>query len=325
MIQTIRVVSIDERQDLKGNELLSLIKNSGISKARSVRIYRLEGIDRKKAKILSEKLLSESINQKYYINKPAFNDQSKKIEIAYKPGVMNPEVASIIKSAKDLGIKLAAADSSWEYAFFGKINYAEIKKFATELSLFNPLIEYIVNKPPRTLLIKGRVGPTTTVEIRDVEDEALMELSKDKLFLNLEEMKVIQRYFRKIKRDPTDCELETLAQTWSEHCAHKTFKANLIVDGVKKTPLMERIKTEALKHNKNIVSAFVDNSGVMKFYHGFAICGKVETHNSPSAIEPYGGAATGSGGVFRDILGTGQGAKTIASTDIFCFANPNLF
>jgi phosphoribosylformylglycinamidine (FGAM) synthase-like enzyme len=79
-----------------------------------------------------------------------------------------------------------------------------------------------------------------------------------------------------------------------------------------------------LKHDKNIVSAFVDNSGVMEFYDGMSICGKVETHNSPCAIEPYGGAMTGSGGVFRDVLGTGQGAKTIASTDIFCFANPNL-
>ena len=62
----------------------------------------------------------------------------------------------------------------------------------------------------------------------------------------------------------------------------------------------------------------------MEFYDGLSICGKVETHNSPSAIEPYGGAMTGSGGVFRDVLGTGQGAKTIASTDIFCFASPNL-
>ena len=115
-----------------------------------------------------------------------------------------------------------------------------------------------------------------------------------------------------------------MAQTWSEHCAHKTFKAKLVVDGKKKEPLMTRLKKEALKHDKNIISAFVDNSGVMEFYDGMSICGKVETHNSPCAIEPYGGAMTGSGGVFRDVLGTGQGAKNIASTDIFCFANPNL-
>ena len=342
MTQTIRVISADEKEDSKGFGILDSLKKLQVSKVRSVRLYRLEGIDKRQAKNLAEKLLSESINQTYSINEPihrysstkperrvekfstSSNNNYRTVEIAYKPGVMNPEAASIIKAAEDLGIKLSAADSSWEFYFFGKIDKQKAAEIVADLKLFNPLIEYIVEKPPKTLLIKGRIGPTTTVRIRDVSDEGLLELSKDKLFLNLEEMKVIRNYFRKIKKDPTDCELETLAQTWSEHCAHKTFKANLIVDGKKKKPLIDRIKKEAWKHDKNIVSAFVDNSGVMKFYDGYSICGKVETHNSPSAIEPYGGAMTGSGGVFRDVLGTGQGAKTIASTDIFCFANPNL-
>src|SRR3989344_4978589 len=99
-----------------------------------------------------------------------------------------------------------------------------------------------------------------------------MERSQDKLFLSLEEMRVIRQYFEKIKKDPTDCELETLAQTWSEHSGHKTFKSEIIVDGKKKRPLIERIKEEAMKHKKNIVSAFVDNSGVMNFYEGWTIC-----------------------------------------------------
>src|SRR3989344_4755043 len=139
-----------------------------------------------------------------------------------------------------------------------------------------------------------------------------------------EKKKVIQNYFEKLKRDPTDLELETLAQTWSEHCAHKTFKARIILDGKEKEPLFKRLKDEALKHNRNIVSAFVDNAGVMDFYDGFAINGKAETHNAPSAIEPYGGAMTGSGGVFRDVVATGQGAKCVISTDIFCLAPPDL-
>ena len=324
MIHTVRVTEISEKEDLRGKNILNELKTNGISNVRSVKVYRLEGIDRKRAKFLAEKLLAESISQNYSIDKPVFNNLAKSVEVAYKPGVMNPEVASIIKAGKDLGIKLLAADSSWEYNFFGKIDKKKAEDIIKSLRLYNPLIEYIIENPPKTLLIKGRVGPTTIVKIRDASDDALLELSKDKLFLNLEEMKVIQNYFRKIKRDPTDCELETLAQTWSEHCAHKTFKAKLIVDGKEKKPLIERIKKEAWKHPKNIVSAFVDNSGVMKFYDGFSVCGKVETHNSPSAIEPYGGAMTGSGGVFRDVLGTGQGAKTIASTDIFCFANPSL-
>src|SRR3989338_8281467 len=177
---------------------------------------------------------------------------------------------------------------------------------------------------PKTLLTKGTAGKTTIIPIRKMNNSELLALSKDKLFLNLDELHIVKKYFVKIKRNPTDCELETIAQAWSEHCVHKTFKANLIIDGKKKKPLIQRIKEEALKHNKNIVSAFVDNSGVMDFYDGFAICGKVETHNSPSAIEPYGGAMTGSGGVFRDVLGTGLGAKPVISTDIFCFAPPDL-
>src|SRR3990167_10369663 len=301
MIQTVRVKNNNDQQ--------------------IARVYRLEGITEKQAKILAEKLFCEEINQRYTLNKPILSSVHprgvhsatpgvlRSIEIAYKPGVMNPEVASIIKAAKDLGIKLLACDSSREYP--------------NKAPVFNPLIEYIVKKSHKTLLIKGTVGKTKTVFIRSLSDEKLLELSKDKLFLNLEEMKVIQKYFQKIKRDPTDCELETLAQTWSEHSGHKTFKANLIVDGKKKKPLIERIKQEALKHRKNIVSAFIDNSGVMDFYEGWAICGKGETYNAPSAIEPYGGAMTGSGGVFRDIAGTGKGAKNVISQDVFCFAPPD--
>jgi len=287
MIQTVRVKNNDNQQ--------------------TARVYRLEGITEKQAKILAENLLCEEINQTYTINKPVSTNVH--IEIAYKPGVMNPEVASIIKAAKDLGINLLACDSSREYL--------------SKAPVFNPLIEHIVKKEPKTLLIKGIAGKTKIIPIRKVTDNELMELSKDKLFLSLEEMKAIQKYFQKIKRDPTDCELETLAQTWSEHSGHKTFKSEIIVDCKKKQPLIERIKKEALKHNKNIVSAFIDNSGVMDFYEDWAICGKGETHNAPSAIEPYGGAMTGVGGVFRDIAGTGQGAKNVISQDVFCFAPPD--
>lgn len=290
----------------------------------TAKVYRVEGISKNQAVILAEKLFCEKINQRYSLNKPIIKNASYIAEIAYKPGVMNPESASIIKAAKDLGINIKAADSSIEYGFYEKIKKEEIEEIINKLRLFNSTVEYLVKSPPKTLLIKGIVGKTMIIPLRKMSESQLTELSKDKLFLNLSEMKTIQNYFEKIKRDPTDIELETLAQTWSEHCAHKTFKAKLIVDGKQKKPLIERLKDEALKHKKNILSAFIDNSGVMDFYDDLAICGKVETHNSPSAIEPYGGAATGSGGVFRDIAGTAKGAKTIASTDIFCFANPDM-
>jgi len=322
MIQTIRVADLQEKDDLKGKSILHELQGNNVEKVRCARVYYLEGASLQDAKILSKKLFSESLTQIFTINAEVIKGASQIVQISYKPGVMNPEVASIMKASKDLGIKLIAADSSTEYHFFGKLKKDEIFEIAQKLKLFNPTIEHLVEASPGTLLIKGVMGKTVTIPIRVMNEKDLEMLSKDKLYLNLSEMKVIQNYFTEVKRDPTDCELETIAQTWSEHCAHKTFKAKLIVDGRKKSPLIKRLQKESLKHSKYIVSSFVDNSGVMEFYDGLSICGKAETHNSPSAIEPYGGAATGSGGVFRDILGTGLGAKTIASTDIFCFAYP---
>jgi phosphoribosylformylglycinamidine synthase len=143
--------------------------------------------------------------------------------------------------------------------------------------------------------------------------------------LTLNELKHIQGYFSKLGRNPTDVELETLAQTWSEHCKHKTFKSRIrlgeqVIDNLLQSTIMR--VTEEL--NKPwCLSTFKDNSGVIDFDGRYALCFKVETHNHPSAIEPYGGASTGLGGVIRDPLGTGLGAKPIASTDIFCFAPPD--
>lgn len=327
MIQKVRVIT-KVGPDLKGEGILSDIHKmlgiKAVEKVSTIKVYRLEGINLHDTKILAENLLSESINQAFSINKPIFDGKAQVVEIAYRPGVMNPEVASILKAAHDLGVRLLVADSSFEYAFFGKLDKEVVLKIIEKLKLYNPLIEHIVDSEPKTLQISGQTGKTQIIPIRNLADNQLMDLSKDKLFLNLEEMKTIQKYFQKIKRDATDLELETMAQTWSEHCAHKTFKAKLIVDGKSKQPLMHRLKTEALKHKKNIVSAFVDNAGVMDFYDGWAINGKAETHNAPSSIEPYGGAMTGSGGVFRDVVATGQGAKVFISTDIFCLAPSDL-
>ena len=325
MIHTIRVQTI-KGPDLLGEHVLQEINthlsDRDIQRVTSAKVYRIEGISEKDAKVLAEKALSEVINQAYTINSNVKND--KTIEIAYKPGVMNPEVGSIIKSAHDLGIRPLAADASHEFTFFGVLSKKELLAVIQKAKLFNPTIEHIVSVEPVTLQIKGTVERTKTIPIRRASDEELLALAKDTLFLNLDEMKAIQKYFKGVGRDPTDCELEVLAQTWSEHCVHKTFKADLIIDGKKKKPLFKRIKQTVKEYDDRIVSAFVDNSGVIDFYEGYGICGKVETHNSPSAIEPYGGAMTGSGGVFRDILGTGQGAKVLASTDIFCFAPPNM-
>ncbi|MDO8487322.1 MAG: phosphoribosylformylglycinamidine synthase subunit PurL [Candidatus Curtissbacteria bacterium] len=326
MIHEIRVISKSET-DPRGQDLLEEIRRTlkikSIKNIRTAKVYRLEGVTRAQALVFAQKVLVEPIGQQMSIGRSALKGAAKTIEVAYKPGVMNPEAASLIKAGKDIRVNPKAADSSWEYAFFGKLSQDELAEI-TERLLVNKTVEYVVKTSPKTLLITGTIGDIKTIPIRNLDTGKLMELSKDKLFLNLEEMMILKNYFQKIKRDPTDCEVETIAQTWSEHCVHKTFKAKLVIDGKNKEPLFSRIKKTVKNNPALIVSAFVDNSGVIDFYDGYAICGKAETHNSPSAIEPYGGAMTGSGGVFRDVLGTGQGAKPIISTDIFCFASPNM-
>lgn len=325
-IQEIRVGY--KNGDVKGKDVAHEVQRTigipELERVRTTRIYRLEGVTEEEATRLVETLLVEPLVQRFKVNEPLITDATQTLEVAYKPGVMNPEVESILKSARDLGTPLVAADSSTEYAFYGDITKDQVAQVANRL-LVNKTVERVVTAKPETLVIQGEVGPVNIVQVREASPEELMALSKDKLFLNAQEMQVIQDYFRDLGRDPSDCELEIIAARWSEHCGHKTFKAKVMVDGEEKQPLFTRISETAKKYfGDEVVSAFEDNSGVIAFYDGQAICYKVETHNSPSAIEPYGGAMTGSGGVFRDVLGTGQGAKVLVSTDMFCFAPADL-
>ncbi len=148
--------------------------------------------------------------------------------------------------------------------------------------------------------------------------------------LNDKELLIIQKYFKKLKRNPTRCEIETIAQTWSEHCKHKTFngpvKLEILKDGKKQIKRFKNLFKETIVYATNklnkkyCLSVFKDNAGVVAFNNRYALCFKTETHNHPCAIEPYGGAETGVGGVIRDILGVGLGAKPILNTDNFCFA-----
>ncbi|RDV81305.1 phosphoribosylformylglycinamidine synthase subunit PurL [Ammonifex thiophilus] len=328
-LQEVRVTILPHLRDPSGEGVLHEIRQSlgitSVEKVRTVKVYRFEGIGEEEARFLAERLLCEPVFQHYTLNRPIITDASRIVEVAYRPGVMNPEAASLMKAARDLGVKgLLAADSSVEYAFYGALRSEELELIIKRL-LVNETIQHVLETPPRTLLLGSEPGRTQVIPIRQMSDEELLALSADRLFLNLEEMRLIQQYFREKGRDPTDAEVELLAQTWSEHCAHKTFKAKIIVNGQEKLPFLTRLRqaTERVGREDLVLSAFVDNAGVMAFYEGWAICGKVETHNAPSAIEPYGGAATGSGGVFRDVMGTGQGAKVIASTDMFCFAPPD--
>jgi phosphoribosylformylglycinamidine synthase len=158
------------------------------------------------------------------------------------------------------------------------------------------------------------------VALAKATDTELVEInSKLALGLSFDEMKVVQTYFKNENRNPSDVELQIISQTWSEHCCHKTFRGKIFFDGKEINSLF---KTYIAKVTKELnapwcFSVFEDNAGIVKFDKGYGIAAKVETHNHPSAVEPFGGAATGVGGVIRDILGVW--ADPIACTDVLGF------
>ncbi|MBI4010457.1 MAG: phosphoribosylformylglycinamidine synthase subunit PurL [Candidatus Aenigmarchaeota archaeon] len=171
------------------------------------------------------------------------------------------------------------------------------------------------------LFVKKQVPfDLSEINILNADDQILMRLSKENQFaFSLEEMKSIQQHYKKLNRNPTDVEIEAIAQTWSEHCYHKTFKGEIVTeDGIINNLFETYIAkvAEELKYSW-LFLAFKDNAGIVDFADGYSIAIKVETHNHPSAIEPFGGAATGVGGVIRDVLGVW--AEPIANTDVLCF------
>ena len=319
--------------DPRGEALQKDIRDLGITTIKQVRvsdIYLLEGsLGENEVESICRELLAESIFQEYSCNR--FNEVfpppgSHLIEVAYNPGVIDPVEESVIKGIRDLYITtVESVRTAKKYLLWGQLS-DEAFQYICDKLLVNSVIQHVVTER-EAISIPSAIYKFSLniVGLSDMDDNELMEVSKDRLWLNLNEMKRIQAHFSKLGRNPSDVELETLAQTWSEHCVHKTFKGKirlgqLTIDNLLKSTIMR--VTEELK-KPWCLSVFRDNSGVIDFDGRYAICFKVETHNHPSALEPYGGAATGIGGVIRDVLGTGLGAKPIMNTDVFCFGPPD--
>jgi len=342
MFYRVEVREIDGFYDAVGESVKKDIADLGfknkVIEVKFVYVYLIEGdINEADIKKICEELLIDPITQEYSFKGNVTDEKGfSVVEVAYNPGVMDPVEESAKKAIRDLGIKgVREVRTTKKYLMRGKFSKSQIRS-VTEKILYNKVIQHTVTKlssiypePPRYEF------KLIHVDILKAGDEKLKEISKrGHLFLNLEEMRSIQKYFRKLKRNPTDCELETLAQTWSEHCKHKTFKGRIEYSQVtrsqghkvtsNKVQIKNLLKSTVMKVTDDLnkpwcVSVFKDNSGVIKFDDKHNICFKVETHNHPSALEPYGGAGTGIGGVIRDPLGTGLGAKPIINTDIFCF------
>jgi phosphoribosylformylglycinamidine synthase subunit PurSL len=327
-----------------------------VREAFTTRIYLIEAeLDGAQIRGVCEGLLSDPVTEEFQSGVGDALRGAARVEVHPLPGVMDPVAQSVREAIRDLVGVDATVSTGARYDLVGASSEqaAELARRA----LANPVIHAIHTEPfwP-SQLPRGREYrfALTRVPLRDLGDEALVRLSRDAhLFLSLEEMQAIRAEYVRVGREPTDIELETLAQTWSEHCVHKTLKSKIRyrptdpragdvirwegrpghtvhADGsVTIDNLLKRTVAAATFELIDsgvdwTLSVFKDNAGVIAFDDDHAVCIKVETHNHPSAIEPYGGSATGAGGCIRDVIGTGLAAKPIANTDVFCVASPGL-
>ncbi len=280
------------------------------------------------------------------------------VEITTKPGVTDPLAATALQALRAFLPGLVPPEARVQTATQYLISLEPSRGAPEEPRLstffYNPLIQsaFVLvrgrweegGRPPASYphVTEASAPAVCVVDLAGLGDAELAELSRSRLLaLSLPEMKAIQAYFmrediarlrqaRGLPAAATDVELEMIAQTWSEHCKHKIFNATIhyqepgrqeVVHSLFRTYI--RATTEALAGKRRFLrSVFHDNSGVIAFDRSTLLCFKVETHNSPSALDPYGGAITGIVGVNRDILGTGMGARPIFNTDVLCFGSP---
>ncbi|MFQ5904962.1 MAG: phosphoribosylformylglycinamidine synthase subunit PurL [bacterium] len=302
---------------------------ASVERVRVGRVYDFQGeLSSKEAERVSTELLSDPITEVTSCREPVYRSGGslRVIEIGYNPGVMDTVAQSTMKAVRDLGIGgVTSARTGTKYAIWGGMSENDILVAASKL-FYNPLIQHVIKEEEKAVSAVAYRFELVTVPLSKATDAELLQISRSgQLSLNLEEMNAIRKHFLELGREPTDIELETIAQTWSEHCVHKTFRGIIEYEGERIEGLLKSTIMRATEQlNKEwCVSVFEDNSGAISFDAGYDVCFKVETHNHPSALEPYGGAGTGIGGVIRDPLGTGLGAKPIINTDVFCFAPPD--
>jgi phosphoribosylformylglycinamidine synthase len=330
-------------------------------KIKSITLIDVYTIDKKLSPADLNKIgsaISNPVTQKFSIRGNKQNKPSKEnkfdwaVEIGFLPGVTDNISHTVKQIIEDLlNIKFAGNEdvySSQITLISGDLNKDEIQQIAD--SLYNPLIQRTYIKEcshyikdhgmdffvPKVKLVKK---PTVTQIDLELSDDELTKIGKSgianpdgsrrgPLALGLQFMKTIRSYFKEKKRNPTDIELESLAQTWSEHCKHTIFANPIdeIKDGLFKAYIKRATKEIRKNKSKNdfCVSVFSDNSGAIKFDEKNLITHKVETHNSPSALDPFGGAVTGIVGVNRDTLGFGLGARPVANYFGFCLADPRI-
>lgn len=331
------------------------LREAGLARLEHVRsshLFFLEGeLTRGVAEEIARGLLADPVTETASVlgegEQPGKAAGELSVEIHPKPGVMDPVAESTLDELRAAGRAVELVRTARRYVLTGAVREDDVL-VAVARVLANDCIERIalgsagVQPAPQPPVFDFELR---RVAIRKLDEPGLRALSRDgHLFLSPEEMQAIQQHFRELERDPTDLELETIAQTWSEHCVHKTLKSAIVYRGapmgvavpvasdpaspveiryenlLKDTIARATDELMAAGRGPQCLSVFADNAGVIAFDDDFGIAFKVETHNHPSAIEPYGGAATGIGGCIRDVIGCGLAARPIANTDVFCVA-----
>ncbi len=270
---------------------------------------------------LAENLLADPLLHRVSLDRAAEIDGGVVVETVLHAGVTDSLADAVRRGAGIVGISgLASVATGRRYELVGDLDDADIAHVVDRL-LVNPVIErHAVGLVDPGAGPGGEAPCTEIIPVIGLDVSQLAALSARRgLALDPEELAVIAQWFETCGREPTDVELEMLAQTWSEHCAHKTFRAAITYDdGTVVEPLLRQLRDATDTLDRPWVrSAFVDNAGIVAFDDEFDLAIKAETHNHPSAVEPFGGANTGVGGVLRDVLGVS--AKPIALTDVLCF------
>ena len=339
MTYRIEITPLDSTHDARGTGLLSQIQALGIDTVTSVEVADLvfldgDGLDDATVQDLSQNLLRDPVVERVTWSREREREhererEGRSVEVALLPGVTDTAAENLLLGAGIMGHEgVRQAALGQRYVIHGELAEDDVRRVAEGL-LANAVIQtYAIDRPVAAPLAELQEIDHTVEQIplRGADDDALEQISLDRrLSLNLQEMQAIRAYYQEQDREPTDLELEMLAQTWSEHCVHKTFRATIHYteeggegEQVIRSMLKTYIRGATEQADKDWVhSAFVDNAGIVAFDEQLDLAFKVETHNHPSALEPFGGANTGVGGVVRDVMGVS--ARPMATTDVLCF------
>ncbi len=329
-----------------------------VDKVRVINVYTVHAdLTEDELNTVRTELFTDPVIQVSALNQSLANDFDFVIEVGFRPGVTDNVGRSSKEGIQDtLGRTLPDEDhvfTAKQFAISG-VDSDTAERIARKALANNLIEQYVVKSAADMANVNGEhllglpiVTDRSDVTVHeidlDIPDEALVQLSRDMMLaLELVEMKAIQDYYldadvqaeRKkqgLPEKPSDIELEILAQTWSEHCKHKIFAADIeYTDSEGKTRVIDGLFKNYVKATTDVVnervdwlvSVFHDNAGLITFDENYLFALKAETHNSPSALDPYGGSMTGIVGVNRDILGAGMGCKCIFNTDVFCVASP---